>query len=232
MAFRTDVLTIVVGMLNADGGAGSTTSSDPKYNDALIGSVVDSSIAKVADALATPGHPDQTLTAATSNAITTSPSALAKTTYTGTDAAGAAITDKPGPIVGAWASFDGTLYHSARPMSYDEIRIARQDRSAYGSSGLAVTLGHYCYAIENGLVVFPGTHLKLRWIPADLTGVDSTISDKYANAAAADALAVLLPFMGVTDTAAGHYQGIAESYMNLVRQGKPVPPPPILPMRG
>lgn len=196
------------------------TSADPKYNVTWVQDTCRAAINEFLAVVASvEGHPDQ-LTLSTEDG-------LASARTSGADIDGIA---KVGSFLScrvtyvSLASDADTDYYPAKAMPAERVRQHISDITALG-----LVVPWYVYSIEAGRLYHPGTGALLRYI-APYTGngdLDTSI-DRYHNGIVALALAMLLPFMGVTDTAAQHYLQIADRAKQEIaaaRESTPVPLP-------
>lgn len=194
------------------------TSADPKYNVTWVQDTCRAAINEFLAVVASiKDHPDQ-LTLSTEDG-------LASARTTGADIDGIA---KIGDFLScrvtyvSLASDADTDYYPAMKLPAERVRQHIADISTF-----TLSTPWYVYAIDAGRLYHPGTGALLRYI-APYTGngdLDTSI-DRYHNGIVALALAMLLPFMGVTDTAAQHYLTIAmqaKQEIAAAKESAPVP---------
>lgn len=197
MAVSVDTIAAkVMSQLN-DNTSYVATSADPKRLTQYTKDICQDCINEVLGLVAiTPGHPDQIPLSTESSALD--------------DDTSIATIQKLGDFIGCRVSFasgtpgDTTYYVAAIRLPQD-IERYRADVTTLG-----LTLPWYAYSIADGRLYHTGTKALLRYIAPDSGGTLPTSFDKYAGAIFDMALARLLPFMGATDTAAGHYLQISE----------------------
>lgn len=191
------------------------TSADPKYNVTWVQDTCRAAINEFLAVVASiKDHPDQ-LTLSTEDLYSASRAS-------GADIDGIAkIGDFLSCRVGYTTSSD-TVFYPAMKLPAERVRQHIADITTF-----TLTIPWYVYAIDAGRLYHPGAGALLRYI-APYTGngdLDTSI-DRYHNGIVALALAMLLPFMGVTDTAAQHYLAIAmqaKQEIAAAKESAPVP---------
>lgn len=224
MAINTYTITAAV-LKHLNAVAGSTydktvtqASIDPKYNITWVQDTCRAAINEFLSVVASvEGHPDQ-LTLSTEDGI-----ASARTS--GADIDGIA---KIGSFLSCRVTFVSlagdadTDYYPAIWLPAERVRQHIADVATF-----TLTMPWYVYSIDAGRLYHPGTGALLRYI-APYTGngdLDTTI-DRYHNGIVCIALAMLLPFMGVTDTAAQFYYEMgnrAKQEIAAARESSPAP---------
>lgn len=224
MAINTYTITAAV-LKHLNAVAGSTydktvtqTSLDPKYNLTWVQDTCRAAINEFLAVVASvKDHPDQ-LVLSTEDGI-----ASARTS--GADIDGIA---KIGEFLSCrvtYVSLAGdadTDYYPAMWLPAERVRQHIADVALF-----SLTTPWYVYSIQAGRLYHPGTGALLRYI-APYTGdgdLDTSIN-RYHNGIVALALAMLLPFMGVTDTAAQFYGELAfkvKQEIAAARESSPVP---------
>lgn len=224
MAINTYTITAAV-LKHLNAVAGSTydktvtqTSLDPKYNLTWVQDTCRAAINEFLAVVASvKDHPDQ-LVLSTEDGI-----ASARTS--GADIDGIA---KIGEFLSCRVTFVSlagdadTDYYPAMWLPAERVRQHIADVALF-----TMTTPWYVYSIQAGRLYHPGTGALLRYI-APYTGngdLDTSI-DRYHNGIVALALSMLLPFMGVTDTAATMYAELAfkvKQEIAAARESGPVP---------
>lgn len=191
-------------------------SNDPKYDiNRVIAECLRALKMVLATIAKTKGHPDLEW-------LGTDSALLA-------NAASVQSIQKEGPFVSCRVSFttpapsvDDATFKPAKQIDAEDVRFYVADQTTF-----TLTLPWYVYALEAGYIYHGGTRAILRYVAEpDASTLLTTAFDKYINAAVWIALASLLPFMGRTDTAAGHYYGMAREALRTVAEGQAMAPPP------
>lgn len=195
-------------------------SADPKYNVTWVQDTCRAAINEFLAVVASvEGHPDQLVLStedlfSASRATGSNVSAIAKV--------GSFLSCRVTFV--SQASDADTDYYPAKALPAERIRQHISDTSALG-----LVVPWFVYSIEAGRLYHPGTGALLRYI-APYTGngdLDTSI-DRYHNGIVAIALAMLLPFMGVTDTAAQLYYEMgkqAKMEIAAAKESTPIPMP-------
>lgn len=228
MAINTYTITAaVLKHLNAVAGSAydktvTQTSDDPKYKITWVQDTCRAAINEFLSVVASvEGHPDQLVLST-------------EDLYSASRASGAGIDGiaKIGSFLSCRTGYstntaDGTypLDLHFKPAIWVPAERVRQHIIDVSTFGLSMPW--HVYSIEAGRLYHPATGALLRYI-APYTGngdLDTTI-DRYHNGIVCIALAMLLPFMGVTDTAAQFYYEMgnrAKQEIAAARESSPAP---------
>lgn len=198
------------------------TSADPKYNVTWVQDTCRAAINEfLAVVSSVKDHPDQ-MTLSTEDAFGSS------------RASGTDITtiQKVGDFLSCRTGYsnntaDGTYPLDAHFKPAMKLPAERIRQHIIDASTFTLSMPWHVYAIEGGRLYHPATGALLRYIaPYTGNGDLATSIDRYHNGIVALALAMLLPFMGVTDTAAQHYLAIAmqaKQEIAAAKESAPVP---------
>ena len=221
MAINTYTITAAV-LKHLNAVAGSTydktvtqTSIDPKYNLTWVQDTCRAAINEFLAVVASvKDHPDQ-LVLSTEDLYSASRT-------TGADIDGIA---KVGEFLSCRVAYTlgaDVNFYPAMWLPAERIRQHIADVATF-----SLTIPWFVYSIQAGRLYHPGAGALLRYIaPYTGNGDLDTSVDRYHNGIVALALSMLLPFMGVTDTAAPMYAELAfkvKQEIAAARESSPVP---------